>query len=613
MPMLSRLRRLAAWLGSVYAAALLIATIAAVVAAATLYERAYGAAVASVMVYRAWWFAALFAVLALCLACAVLVRLPLARHQWGFALAHLGLIALIAGFWVAGRDRLDGLLEAAPGSEAARIALPHDEIVVLEGERRWRAELQPIAEAHYPSLLGFLLYDLWFGTPPAIVTHTPPRPLLSCDGVGVGLRAVLDTGALEPGFAPGAGPPAVHVAFRAASGEEAPRLVQRAWLSPAGETILDAGLVLVSLAESEDAAVAADFLAARAPADPEGELVFADGGALQRWPARSGERLPLADGRLLAIERVLLRPLPLAGELVDSDDARLDPVAVYRIRRAEDAEDSAGEARYAPAYILAPPRRGEPWVRYEHPLLYRGAGGQGLALQLLIAPDAAGRRQLLARWFSRSRGLLGTARIDGAWQRELLGSPAMRLSAELQWLPAADPAPEPLAMRAGEQERAVRWVQLRFQHGEQVVDAWLRRDSGREIRLGSRALLVHYRRAAYDLRAEHGFAIRLERFEEGKDPGGQRSASYASIVTVLPSAGEPWTARITMNEPLTIDGVTLYQTAFRPELDAEGRPTGRQISVFTAASDAGRPLKYLGSGLLVAGIALHYLMRRRAS
>lgn len=601
-------RRAMAALGSVRVAAALIAVIATVVALATVYERAYGATVASVMIYQSWWFAALFAVLALCLAAAVLARLPLARRLWGFALAHLGLIVLIAGFWAAGRERLDGLLEAPPGVEAARIALPYDEVVVVEGDRRWRAAYQPIRDAHYPSLPAFLAYDLWADPPPFISRLRPPRLLLDADGARVAVAAVLDTGAAELGFGPGDGPPAVLVALDGGSGG-ARQPIARGWLSPAGETILDQGLVLVSLGVAGLAASGEDFLAAQPPAAEDGELVVEDGGRLRRVEARPGAELALADGRTLVVERTLERPRPFDGGLVEDGAARVDPVAVYRWRTAD---GRMGEPRYAPAYLLPPPLPGEPLVRYEHPALHRGAGdgSQGLALQLLVAPGAEGRPRLLARWCSRARGLGGAVAVERTWHGALLDGPAMRLGATLHWLPAAEPAPEPVAMAAGQQERAARWLKLRVEAGGSAEERWLRRDSGAAVRVGGRELLIHYRRAAYDLRERHGFAIRLERFDEGKDPGGQRSASYASAVTVLPDGGDPWPALITMNQPLTVRGVTLYQTAFRPELDDAGRPTGRQVSVLTAATDRGRPLKYLGSALLVAGIALHFLLRR---
>jgi hypothetical protein len=125
-------------------------------------------------------------------------------------------------------------------------------------------------------------------------------------------------------------------------------------------------------------------------------------------------------------------------------------------------------------------------------------------------------------------------------------------------------------------------------------------------------VLLAYRQATFDLKQERGFAIRLDRFHEGKDPGGMMSASYASDVTVLPASGEPYSAHVSMNEPLQVGSVALYQTQFMPEVDEQGAPTGRHISVFTAAEDPGRFLKYLGGTVLVAGMLLLYLWRPRS-
>ena len=123
-------------------------------------------------------------------------------------------------------------------------------------------------------------------------------------------------------------------------------------------------------------------------------------------------------------------------------------------------------------------------------------------------------------------------------------------------------------------------------------------------------VLVGYQKALFDLQERNGFAVVLDHFEAGKDPGGMGNATYSSNVTVKPVTGASSQHLITMNEPLHYAGVTLYQTAFTPEFDDQGNPTGRQVSIFTAAEDSGRILKYLGSIVLVGGILTMYLMRR---
>jgi len=604
--------RLLCEIGSVHMAAILIATVAAVIGAATVYERAYGSLITTVMVYHAWWFAALFALLAVCLVCAVVVRLPLRRHQYGFAVVHLGLLTLMGGFWASGNNRLDGMLEAPPEAESARIELPTDSMTVVEEQQRRVAEFQPIRDAGYPSLLGFLIYDMWHDLPAQINVLATPRRVIEADGLRVDLTAVLDTGASELGFGPAAsGPPAALVTLTARTAAATAEPFSRTWMAPGRESIIDEGLVVGSMMVSGSPHLAEGFGAPLPPAGPDGELVIGLADRQVRVPAEPGRVAELAADLAVRIERVLRNPKPTDGNLVQDDTARLDPVVEYSLGRGP-AETRTWTRRFAAALILAPGGDGFPEALYEHPLVYASSGGQGAYLQLLSVPGDQGRR-LLVRWFTRSKGLSGQAEVHGTWRGDLAGggNGPMQLTAAVDWLPNSQPMPEAVTMQPGKQDRAMRWARFRFSDGTSTVDRWFHRDEVAAIELGKRTLFASYRRAIYDLREKHGFALRLDHFDEGKDPGGMRSASFSSQVTVLPANGEPIPALVTMNEPLLHAGVAIYQTAFRPEVDAKQQPTGRQVSIFTVATDPGRVAKYVGSLVLVTGIVLLYLMRRK--
>jgi hypothetical protein len=60
---------------------------------------------------------------------------------------------------------------------------------------------------------------------------------------------------------------------------------------------------------------------------------------------------------------------------------------------------------------------------------------------------------------------------------------------------------------------------------------------------------------------------------------------------------------ITMNHPLTHRKFTFYQSSFHPS------SSGDFVSVFQVGHDAGRPLKYAGSLLLVLGVFLQFYMK----
>ena len=93
-----RLRaRIFAAVASLRLAIVLLSLFTACLAAATLIESRYDAKVAQDLVYRAWWFGVLLALLAANVLCAALKKYPWKRHQTGFLITHAGLLVLLLG------------------------------------------------------------------------------------------------------------------------------------------------------------------------------------------------------------------------------------------------------------------------------------------------------------------------------------------------------------------------------------------------------------------------------------------------------------------------------------------------------------------------------------
>ena len=602
-------------IGSVRAAAVLIATIGLVTFAAAYYEGAFGTSAVQVLIYHAWWFNSLFLLLTLCVIAAVVVRWPLKRHQWGFAVVHLGLVLLIAGFWRSGNDRLDGMLEAAPDKEASLIAMPLDEVVALDqsvkdAELRW-GDFRFPEIAGFPTLPRFILSALWPIDEPGI--HTLSTPLELCTlpgGATVRLLRALECGRAEPGqVAAPQGSPAVRLHLSARTpGSPAPVTMADRWLSLDGESMLSLGPSVVTFARTGERGMAKDFLA-----DPHDTT--AAGTLLVHWhgqrrevvldPTHLPQAIDLTPEVGLTVTRVIINPRNDDGKLAQDDAAEVSPLVELVLRQG-----TATRTFYASAYHLLPPLGPDlPEVLYRHGELAAPSGGQGGFVQLLAAPDG----RLLVRSFTRSKGLVAQgATTDGRWTGVIAGAAKgpMAMTADLTYLECAAPGPEPVTMRPERKDRATRWVEVEVAKGDKSVRVWMAREARQAVTLaGYGTVLLAFRQARLDLKQQRGFAIRLDRFDEGKDPGGMMSASYASDVTVIPKEGTPWQAHISMNQPLQVGSVTLYQTQFMPETDEHGHPTGRSISIFTAAEDPGRFLKYLGGYVLVAGILLLYLWR----
>jgi hypothetical protein len=669
--------RLLGLFSSVKMAATLIAAFAIIIGGATWYERDFGRDAAGEMIYRTRWFAGLFVLLALNIFGAAAVRWPWRRRQTGFVLVHAGLLTLIAGFFLAGNDRLDGQLAAPPGREVSQIELPRDSLSVAIGDQRAEAEFQPLTYAGYPAFARFLIGKLlpWWCPigDPGIHRLAQPVTLLDerRDGATARLLAMCDTARAEPAFVAADSAdaaPAARVTLIAHTPMMPPghseELASR-WLSPAGERVVSFDPLIATLARTADARLAADFLAPSTTAARGAVRVYWHGERHEiEVPATLPATIDVAPDLALEIDDYIANPTPNGERLVQDDAKPLDPFLMTRVGVGAPAERRWANATLSAHYLTAGLEEGMPELLYDHPSPPAAPGTApallGGWLELLAGPD--GRLHL--RWFTRSKGLAGTATVEGAtWEGDLVGgeSTPMRLRARIDWLPRAVAGPEPVVMQSDHEGDATRWIEVEAEHGGHHGRAWIARGDAKAIVLDDGTqVLARYGPAIYSLMDRHGFALTLEHFEVGQDPGAQSKASYASDVSVRPISDEErgaaerrnaeaerralermrddavgrWVppalsawlratptspprvesmhARIEMNAPLHAGGVTLYQSSYFDETDQDGHPTGRQVSVFTVAQDHGRWCKYLGSALLVGGILTMYLMRLAA-
>lgn len=626
------LLRLLGRCSSMKSAAAFIALLAIVIGGATVYERDYGRDVAAVMIYQAWWFKLIFVALAINIFGAAAVRYPWRKHQTGFVVVHAGLLTLMLGFALAG-NRLDGMLSVTSTEAASRIELPDDYLGMVIGTQRYAVRFQPLDFAGYPSFGRFCLSPVWPLRAPGmhacdatLMRHADgpivqrlrrsfgDRSVIVPDAVPtVRVTRVVDTARLESGFVADArGKPAVKVELMGRfpgmpMGSLVP--VQSGWMHLPDVADLSAGPASVTLARSNNPELLRDFIAK--PADIAAPVLKAywhgKSYAIPVDPRNLPTTTQLADDFIVTIDRAVERPRKTDTGLDDSPEAAFDPFLAVNVGVGPaDKRDWTPLPIFSYYPCYATDEADAPEFLYEHPGMYKPAANeQGICAQLITGPD----RRLYLRTLSRSKGWLSALVIDDRWQGTLVGGAGspMQVDASITWLPAAVPGPEPVhVVPDTKSQHSERWIEIDV-GGE---SCWLQRGDRKELKVGDTSVFLHYAKAQYDLKSERGFSVQLEKFEEGKDPGGQSSASYASEVTVI-RGGERSSHRVTMNEPLTVNGATLYQSSFIAERDDEGRPTGRYLaSVFTVATDPGLWFKYAGSAILVGGIILMYLMRR---
>jgi len=103
-------------------------------------------------------------------------------------------------------------------------------------------------------------------------------------------------------------------------------------------------------------------------------------------------------------------------------------------------------------------------------------------------------------------------------------------------------------------------------------------------------------------RYELGFAVGLNHAEQTNDPGSDQAAAYTSEVTLMGTDKADGSHIITMNEPMTVSGLTFYQAGFN-------QVEGVSISTLSVRYDPGWIIKYVGCGLIVGGIFTMFYMK----
>lgn len=139
--------------------------------------------------------------------------------------------------------------------------------------------------------------------------------------------------------------------------------------------------------------------------------------------------------------------------------------------------------------------------------------------------------------------------------------------------------------------------------GQARAEGWLGFEDQMEFSLGGQDWKVGYG----PRQAPLPFAVALQKFKLGLDPGTQNPASYTSEVKVIDlQSGVQTPYTIFMNHPLHQDGYTLYQASYFPGTD------GRYTSVFSVGRDPGLLLKYAGALIMVLGIILMFWFKNPA-
>jgi hypothetical protein len=582
-------RRIFKFLASLKLAVILLLSLAAILGTATYYESKYDAKTAAHLVYGSWWFSLFLFMLGVNVLCAALIRYPWKKHQTGFVIVHLGIIVILIGSFITRIFGMEGMLSLAEGEKSAVVTIDQPML-------SWQVMT---AGADGPKTGPIQQVSAEFRWSPPREGHEVRIPLTP-DMTAVVESYIHSAQPVDSYKASPQGAPAVHVQITAGKGAPMAegRVMADEWLSlgdPDRRLVRMGPAVLQIRAAPDDA----QLQAALAPKTPrvdtsDGVLAIDLGGRAVTIPVAEhlGRETPVEGTKYrIRIDSYMPHAVVKKNELVNASPDKVNPAVQLTVL------DDKGEAEKHILFALYPEfttthhQQRPSHLKIGYTMDDPGQKGNGV--DFVVGPDGAlHERFYSSAGTSRSADAEVGATVPTGWKMPLMLT-------VLDYLPHAEAVHEFRAWHAARGKDAFGpAIRMRVEGADQSAPFWLgqgevitlARNAGREV------VQLRYHLKGMPL----GFEVKLDKFKVGYDPGTKNAATYTSWVTV----DDPARAKkldevvITMNEPLHYRDLTFFQASF-------GQSNGTQISTLQVAKDPGVPIKYGGSILLVAGIAIY--------
>ena len=544
-------------------AALLLMLLLVVMACATVYESSHGSDQALWTFYRAPWFKALLALLAVNVAAAVVVRLPLTRRQIGFAITHLSIVLILAGALVSSLYAVDGQVEIAEGQ------------TVTDFNNR-EADTLTITNPATKSVESVLLdsrplrgYE---------VVERPAAPALKLGGVTFRIERYL--------------PDSVWVQHIQEVDDESRGPAVLVSLSASGHE--ETTWVLAESGETNDP----ENVAFRPIADPDEWSRLLSGQEAESQPASVGvlnvtrgdehfeiavehctdKAAPLGDtGYTIRVLRYLphatVRP---GGVVVNASDQPVNPAVEVEIAGPEGTRKRIAWAKFPD---------------FTHPGQETGGidltfvSAQPPPVEILRSPTG----ELYVRFHPENspttmKSLTIGTPVETPW-------PGLRLAvldrighAQEEWL---------LEVPASIGESRTPALLLDVDNSGSSQQKWVQWNEPDEVSITGTPYELKYAQQRIPLH----FELTLNSFHLGTYPGGGRPRSYESQITTLdPASGRKQSHVVSMNHPVEHGGYTLYQSRYLQ------RPGGKSISYLSVSRDSGKPIVFAGYITLLIGM-----------
>jgi len=554
---MSKLYRL---LSSVRLAVPLMLVLGAVVAIGTVLESKYSAAYAKLLIYDAFWFYGLLALLGLNILCAALSRRPWKARHTGFVTTHAGMLLMLGGAFITAYWGIDGELKIEEGGSAAVVGLPGLELLILENNKILaRADVPRYVRPQSSAQLKWLNERLGHGltfksyqpfTLPDEEFVDAPEDVTAAPAIGFWLRSQF---------------------FNTSE-----------WLHAKDRNDIEMGPARLRLIV--DGAVAPTTSAkAELKVFTHPERKFIRSLSMDELK-RGAVQLGSAGVRLVKIfEHASVQ----GNRLVEKGGLGINPAVELAVTTAFGTFREVSFANFTDFSLVKDPRFA---FRFEYT-----PGTPRRPDSNLIEFHVGRDNQLRLELYKRGQLVQSQTIREGS----VVETPWMGMKLVVaRFIPKSlmRPVVKPLsAPTKGVLPPSAFEIEIASRPGESF---WISEGDTLEVPTQERIYQVNY--AAKNLRLP--FSVQLDRFVKEEYPGTDKALSFESHIRV-PEANEA--AVISMNNPLVRAGFTLYQSSFQILPD---RPP---VSILSVNRDPGRYVKYLGGIVTSLGILIYTLMRSR--
>ena len=572
------------FLGSLQLAIPLLLIVAAAVAWGTIVESKYNAEMAKIVVYQADWFSWLMSLLWLNIFCATVLRYPFKKHHTGFVITHIGLLLLLAGGVFTTAYGIDGSLAVTEGQDESLVSLPQLVFGVAPDNsmnyqtveiRRSLSETSRF-EGHNEVLGHIARLERYI--PFAQVNNTYRSADLSED---VALGFILKS-------------PFFNVSeflhsSQVPSKQMGPALFELKKGSPSGQKIT------------------------AKPANKPIQKIGL-GEAFQVLNAQTGEvvhQLPIAQlkkaGRLkfrgieVELKKAFRSAAVAGGGLSENEGSKPNPALELNVTIDGKSHREVVFARF-PDFSLSREPAQEYKFRYavnENAMAEvesesgPPAIGDGSGHRVRFYFDEKQTDQAQLELEKQGKVVLRQPIRPG----ETVQTPWMGMQVTLTSLiPRAVPVNEVTPTEPRQREEIPPGALLVAPKGASEP-VWLAEGEAREVSVNGRGYSFYFGRKMFRL----PFSVKLLKFYKKDYPGTETPMSFESDVSLN---REILVRKISMNEPLDMQGYTLYQSSY--QLNPNGGPA---VSIFSVNYDPGRRLKYFGSLILCIGIMVFVIQR----